>query len=355
MNIARNVWARSAACCLAMAALLLAGVISTVGPAQALGGEPVVLWPGYGQTVEYGTTGPLKIDFSSADQDTYEIVVECDNEMGYSWAAEYEYTGQPQPWTANLDPLVVPADFDCYVHVIGSDYYSWVPFQVDLPPVRVTYVTASPETFYPRVHDGYRDTTSIGYSLSRAADITIAVTNANDTTVLTDQLGRIGQGRRAWTWDGRNASGALVADGGYTVVVRAIDPRGHQASSSVHVSVTHGTKIVSKTVGKYGDTGAVSLSRYCYARYPDPGLKLYCRGGRLATATYPFRVPASAYDISLVVNGHYAAGDEPCCGVIGWRWTRPSLQMVRVRVKVTGYRAAVFNSIVLKYRYRQPV
>src|SRR5206468_2066116 len=114
----------------------------------------------------------------------------------------YDYAGQPQPWTANLDPIVAPADADCYVDVtgMGSGYYSSVPFRVDLPPVHVTYVTASPETFYPRVHDGYRDTTSIGYTVSRAADITIAVTNANGTTVLIDQLGRVGQGRHAWTW-----------------------------------------------------------------------------------------------------------------------------------------------------------
>lgn len=78
----------------------------------------------------------------------------------------------------------------------------------------------APATFSPN-DDGVRDTTSITFALSRAADITIEVVKEGSVVGSAD-AGRLGAGTHLWTWDGRDGNGALVASGKYGLRVTAV-------------------------------------------------------------------------------------------------------------------------------------
>lgn len=62
------------------------------------------------------------------------------------------------------------------------------------------------------------------YSLSGdAANVTISVYDANGALVRTTTLGAQNAGNNAWTWDGRDANGNVLAGGEYTFKVEAVD------------------------------------------------------------------------------------------------------------------------------------
>src|SRR5215210_3469273 len=93
-------------------------------------------------------------------------------------------------------------------------------------PLVIRFAT-KPAHFSPNA-DGYRDSTQIGFDLSRAASVSFMVVDAEGTEVrriVSDRrLG--GDAKHRFTWDGRNDEGNVVADGTYRMrVVRRDESR----------------------------------------------------------------------------------------------------------------------------------
>lgn len=121
---------------------------------------------------------------------------------------------------------------------VGDRYIDWATVDTVAPSLGSfgTSAPVTPLTFSPD-GDGYEDTAAFGYSVSEASTLQVAVTNASGTTVRNFTVNAsVGSG--SFTWDGRNGSGARVADGRYSVRLTPRDPAGNQgAARRVEVSV----------------------------------------------------------------------------------------------------------------------
>jgi hypothetical protein len=101
----------------------------------------------------------------------------------------------------------------------------------------VSGAAAAPSPFSPN-GDATRDTTAISYSLSAAAAATVTVRNAAGSVVRTLVSGAPrAAGAGSETWDGRNGSGAVVADGTYTVTITATNASGTSSPATASVVV----------------------------------------------------------------------------------------------------------------------
>ena len=126
----------------------------------------------------------------------------------------------------------------------------------------VSGAAAAPSPFSPN-GDGTRDTTTISYSLSAAADVTMTVKNAAGTVVRTlVSAAPRAAGAGSEPWDGRNGSGAVVADGTYTATITASNASGTSApaSASVVVDLTAPAKPVVKNPSKATTTPKATTS-----------------------------------------------------------------------------------------------
>jgi flagellar hook assembly protein FlgD len=82
-------------------------------------------------------------------------------------------------------------------------------------------LTASPSPFSPN-GDGTNDTTVFGFSLTKAAAVTVEVQEAGQLVALVFS-GQLQPGPQQVTWDGTTSPGTKAADGYYDVVVTATD------------------------------------------------------------------------------------------------------------------------------------
>ena len=82
---------------------------------------------------------------------------------------------------------------------------------------------------------------------SSASKVSISIYDASGTAVKTSDLGSMNVGTYSFNWDGKNNSGAKVADGTYTVNFSAKDSTGKDISVT-----TEGTANVTGVVFKNG-------------------------------------------------------------------------------------------------------
>jgi flagellar hook assembly protein FlgD len=223
-------------------------------------------------------------------------------------------------------------------------------------PLVIDRVSVSPETFYPRVRDGFRDTTRIRYRLSERAKVVATVVNRDGRIVrrakLGYQAGHAGwaTGRHHWRWNGRNKAGAKVAVGRYFVEITGRTVQG--ATRSVRRSVKVTTDVVTRrdSVIKAGvSTSSTDKTNDCYVeRYLRPELQLDCWGGAYAEATYLFKIPRNAFDVRWGVSGYQGCCDE---GTITKTATRVKPHLVRVHVKVTNWRQYTVRRVGVFYKH----
>jgi hypothetical protein len=128
---------------------------------------------------------------------------------------------------------------------------------VDVTGLRVTY-----PTFYP-YKDGYRDTEGVRGTLHEPASVLIRVYSPTNALVKTFNLGSRAAGAYSIVWTGRNASGAILANGTYRIVQRLTD-----AQSNVK-TVTHSVTLSRKRL--IWTTSAIARAGYQYSAYADPG------------------------------------------------------------------------------------
>ena len=87
--------------------------------------------------------------------------------------------------------------------------------------------SALPATFSPN-GDGVRDTSSLGFTLTRKATVTVCVL-VGDQLVRTLALGDLAAGARSVTWDGRDGSGTYLASSRPAFTVTAVSALGQSS------------------------------------------------------------------------------------------------------------------------------
>jgi hypothetical protein len=112
----------------------------------------------------------------------------------------------------------------------------------------ISRVTDSPDPFYPRIRNGYKDDSIVRFTLSRRAMVWLLVYNAAGERVRLVTGTWTGRGRRSLKWDGKLDDGQTVApDGTYRMYVGADDARGN-----VYFSTAKATKLRSFIVKRLG-------------------------------------------------------------------------------------------------------
>lgn len=340
-------------------ALTAAAAALAPTPAAAVGdGDPVIVSPANYQRVGVGWSGPLTVDLSDAPTGSYSLTVRpmdyMDND--YDFSAYIEYDGSQDVFTYQLEPLTVAGNYD--VHIYNLDIYtpergyshgalSWLTVLANAP--RISSVT--PATFYPLVKDGYRDVAKVAFSTDEEADVEVRVVNGSGTTVRRAQLGELAPGSHTWTWDGRRDDTTRVPAGGYRVRVRTVNADDRTlTSSAAPVTVATGWRWRELSKTKDGLSANAAVTRGCYAHWGywnSTGLFLDCWGGREATGTWRFNVPASARNIEMTVVGR-----RYCCDGSGrfWSsWSRPSSTVIVGRVNVSGWRSYDVHAVAIWY------
>jgi hypothetical protein len=188
-----------------------------------------------------------------------------------------------------------------------------------LPPL-VSGLSATPSPFYPLVHDGYKDTTKIGFSLSADTSTTTVTAYRADTfgrccgdLILTEDLGPLPQGKRGWSWDGAG-EGTPAKKGKYFVKVRATDLDGLSMTSRAQkVAITKGTIRLTATKEKAGRAfarvGKVEISRRggnCVVsrNVPPGGTQILCANARVTVSWKWALKPGERIEsVSFVLDG----------------------------------------------------
>lgn len=165
-----------------------------------------------------------------------------------------------------------------------------------LRPRLVSIESARPNPFFPRIVDGYRDTTTVGFDLTSDATAQARVFRPNGVgkccgaLVRNDDLGSITAGHNNWIWDGRNDNGDDLAKGNYFVRVWADDgsaaPVMSKASKVAIARTYRATKTKSKTANAYHHTGPstpLAIGGGCFVfRTAEGRLQILCQSGRVS-------------------------------------------------------------------------
>ena len=84
----------------------------------------------------------------------------------------------------------------------------------------------SRSSFYPQDGDAIARTSRLSFSLKRSATVTVGIYSGSTLVRAIWTARPMAAGSWGWTWDGRNAAGALVTRGSYTVRVTAVSSLG---------------------------------------------------------------------------------------------------------------------------------
>lgn len=158
---------------------------------------------------------------------------------------------------------------------------------------------ATPVTVSPN-GDGVRDTTKLGFTLTRTAAVTVRVL-AGDQVVRTLVLGDLAAGAHSAVWDGRAGSGEYLASSRPAFTITAVSAIGESSVSKGLVVDLYRPKLYA-TAGKTTSAGAAT--------------KLSCK------AVDPF---SAKVDVSYTVTA--ASGRKVASGHPGWRPTGKSFSV----------------------------
>ena len=156
-----------------------------------------------------------------------------------------------------------------------------VTITVNNVPVSVSGVAGVPVYFSPN-SDGRADTTTVSASFNHTASWTLQIRNSSGTLVRSYS----GSGTNmSQSWNGRNTSNNLVANGVYTATVTVTDAGGSVASGSTQVTKDS----LAPTVSGLSDspdpfrpsTGQTTAIRYTLSEPATVSLRIYNSGGTL--------------------------------------------------------------------------
>lgn len=227
------------------------------------------------------------------------------------------------------------------------------------PKLLVRNVTWTPRKFYPFVHDGYADTSTLHWyqNLSGADTITIR-SDLTDKAVM-KVSGHYGTGIGRVRWNGRDNKGHLVPKGDYSavVVVRTTKPTQVTKKRSADVKAT--TALVSKhktvertlAAGRIFDRSRTLSSFTGSCNLKAGGVKVKCWPG---SATLWFVIHSAHKDAQIAANWsgkfkgtvRYPSGHKPALHSGGYRTSDQSA--VQVWLHMRGYGILKISSLAFK-------
>jgi hypothetical protein len=217
-----------------LALLLLAGIVAAT-PASATYGAIVQLPAGAAYSP---FAGPATVTFTFSPTDPSDVFRIRIRQSGQQAATKYkDYLVDP---TTQTSPLNVSFAWKALTATKATTYVVDVRRQSGGPvitsesftllPALVSKLSASPSPFYPLVVDGFRDHSTLGFSLAAdTADTVVHVSSANAygrccaTEVRAEDLGPLATGAHAWIWDGKDGVGGAAPKGTYFVRISATD------------------------------------------------------------------------------------------------------------------------------------
>lgn len=207
-----------------------------------------------------------------------------------------------------------------------------------------------PDTFYPLVQDGYRDSVAIAWDAKTdGTEVSIEVKDAGSGELVN---GWVDSGDGTRSWYGYRIGGARASEGNYVVTLTG-DDKGTGAHEVQTTTVTLASGVVTDhfTKVKTGDhlTYYTRQGRcYVHRRWAMDETGLACNGYSnyaRVKAVYRFFVPADAQNVTWRV-----VGDRDCCGgSVGMWGTRPVPEKVKVNVRVM--KTAQYTIYRVRIRY----
>jgi hypothetical protein len=221
-------------------------------------------------------------------------------------------------------------------------------------PLTINSISSSLSTFYPLIHDGYRDNARLTWNISTRATDTVRVISSSGHVVRSASLGEQSAGRHSWSWNGRTGSGAIVKTGTYRMQLTTKDAL-QKRTGTARVTVATGWRTLRVNKFHWGsDASSASASGACSASPDDYDgtMTLDCWGSGSASASYRFAIPSGAYnfDWSLPTS-------QGCCyqGSFSKSGTRTSSTSYVVKMYVDYWREAYIDSASLSYSYEKKV
>jgi len=243
--------------------VLVAAILGAAAPASATYGV-VVDVPADPVYSPFG--GPATVTFTFDGGDTARVFTIRLRRPGHGTIKEKDFLvdpgtqSSPHPVSFGWQDLSVanPADYVVDVRPQGGDVITGETFTV-LPPL-VSGLTAAPSPFYPLIDDGFKDHTTIGFSLAADTTDTDVHVYADDvygrccgTEVRAEDLGALASGDHSWSWDGLRDDFTSAPKGTYFVRIGATDTDDVAAiSKPVKVILTTGTVRITATKVKHG-------------------------------------------------------------------------------------------------------
>ena len=163
----------------------------------------------------------------------------------------------------------------------------------------------SPSLFDPLDGDALAATSRLSFGLARSAAVTVAIYQGS-TLIRTIWANRpMAAGPHAWVWDGRNAAGAIVPSGRYTVRVAATSWLGTSVQTRT-VIVDAFAVALSATSVRPGQTLTVTFASAEPLR-AAPTVS-FTQHGKLAVTKTAVRLSDGRYRVTFVVA---AGGSGP--------------------------------------------
>jgi hypothetical protein len=239
--------------------LLGAGVLAATPAFAAFG--TIVQLPASAVYSPYG--GPATVTFTFGPADGAEIFTVRIRQPGHGAVKERNYLvnpatqTSPHPVSFSWEDLSVAAPTDYVVDVRRQDGGAVITSETfTMLPKLVSELSATPSPFYPLVQDGYKDHTTIGFSLAADSVDTVVHVFADDAygrccgaEIRTESLGSLAAGAHGWNWDATTGGASAAPKGTYFARVGATDMNAvSMVSKAQKVVITKG--LIRKTATK---------------------------------------------------------------------------------------------------------
>ena len=249
---------RKIACFLVM--ILLGAGVLTAAPAFAAYGAIVQL-PASTVYSPYG--GPATVTFTFDPGDASAIFTIRIRRPGHGTIKEKDVlvdtTTQTSPYVVNFSwaDLSVATPTDYVVDARRQDGGPVITSETfTVLPKLVSELSATPSPFYPLVQDGYKDHSTIGFSLAADTADTVVHVFEDDAygrccgaEIRTDDLGPLAAGAHTWIWNGTAGDASAAPKGTYFARVEATDTDAvSMVSQAQKVEITKG--LIRKTATK---------------------------------------------------------------------------------------------------------
>ncbi len=251
-------------------ALALAIGLLTATPAAATYGASIS-FPGNTTTFYSPFSGPANITFTFNDDgepgtndksEMFSLRLRVENGATVHTDSVTIYPdSQSSPKTVQFSwPALTVKQTTRYVVAIYKDGAQYRQRTFTMKPRLVRIVSINPDPFFPRIKDGYRDTTNVTYRLAASSQpviVRIYQSNAegqccSGSMVRHQNLHDESVGTRHYIWNGRGDGGGRLPKGDYWVQITATDYGGvTRTSKPAEVSIALYHRVF-KRVGRHG-------------------------------------------------------------------------------------------------------